>query len=71
MELSKRRYEDPALIGFIYAKADEKDQAFAWLEKGLKEKSDRIQYLKIDHMVDSLRSDPRYADMLKRMGMPQ
>jgi len=71
VELSKRRYEDPALIGFIYAKAGEKDQAFAWLEKGLKEKSDRIQYLKIDHMVDSLRSDPRYADMLKRMGMPQ
>jgi eukaryotic-like serine/threonine-protein kinase len=71
VELSKRRYEDPALIGFIYAKAGEKDQAFAWLEKGLKEKSDRIQYLKIDHMVDSLRSDPRYADMLKRMGMLQ
>jgi hypothetical protein len=71
VELSKRQYEDPALIGCIYAKAGDKDQAFAWLEKGLKEKSDSIQYLKINHMADSLRSDPRYTDMLKRMGMPQ
>jgi eukaryotic-like serine/threonine-protein kinase len=71
VELSKRRYEDPAFIGFIYAAMGDKDQAFAWLEKGLKEKSDTIQYLKTSHMADSLRSDPRYADMLKRMGMPQ
>ncbi|MGH9641685.1 MAG: protein kinase domain-containing protein [Terriglobales bacterium] len=69
--LSKRRYEDPAVIGFIYAKAGDKDQAFAWLEKGYNEKSDSIQYLKTNHMADSLRSDPRYADLLKRMGMPQ
>jgi tetratricopeptide (TPR) repeat protein len=70
-ELSKRHYEDPAFIGFVYAKAGDKDQAFAWLEKGLKEKSDAIQYLKVNHLADSLHSDPRYADMLKRMGMPQ
>jgi len=71
VELSKRRYEDPAVVGFIYAKAGDKDQAFAWLEKGLKEKSDGIQYLKTNPMADSLRSDPRYADMIKRMGLPQ
>lgn len=71
VELSKRRYEDPAFIGFVYAKAGDKDQAFAWLEKGLKEKSDAIQYLKINHMADSLRSDPRYGEMLKGMGMAQ
>jgi hypothetical protein len=69
--LSKRQYEDPAIIGSIYARAGEKDQAFAWLEKGYKEKSGRIQYLKTNHLVDSLRSDPRYADLLKRMGLPQ
>jgi hypothetical protein len=59
------------VVGFIYAKAGDKDQAFAWLEKGLKEKSDGIQYLKTNPMADSLRSDPRYADMIKRMGLPQ
>jgi Tfp pilus assembly protein PilF len=68
-ELSKHRYEDPAFIGFIYAKAGDKDQAFAWIEKGLKEKSDTIQYIKTNHMGDALHSDPRYVDMVKRMGM--
>jgi len=70
-ELNKRRYEDPAFVGFIYARAGDKDQAFAWLEKAFKEKSDAMQYLKTNHMVDSLRSDPRYQDLLKRMGLPQ
>ena len=70
-ELSKRRYEDPAFIGFIYARAGDKNQAFAWLEKGLNEKSDGIQYLKTNHMVDTLHSDPRYSELLKRMGLPQ
>jgi hypothetical protein len=37
IELSKRGYEDPAFIGFIYAKAGDKYQAFAGLEKGLQE----------------------------------
>jgi serine/threonine protein kinase/Tfp pilus assembly protein PilF len=70
-ELSKRRYEDPALIGFIYAKAGHKDEAFAWLEKGFKEKSDGIQYVKTNHLADGLRSDPRYKDLVKRMGLPE
>ena len=69
VELSKRRYEDPGRIGFIYAKAGDKDQAFAWLEKSLQEKSDASQYLKTSHMADPLRSDPRYEDMIKRMGL--
>ncbi len=34
-ELSKRRYVSPESIAFIYAGLGEKDQAFAWLEKGL------------------------------------
>jgi serine/threonine protein kinase/Tfp pilus assembly protein PilF len=70
-ELNKRRYEDPALIGYIYARAGNKDEAFAWLEKAFKEKSEAMEYIKNSHMADSLHSDPRYADLLKRMGMPQ
>ena len=69
VDLSKRRYQDPGRHRCVYAKAGDKDHAFAWLEKGLKEKSDAIQYLKTSHMADTLHSDPRYADMLKRMGM--
>ena len=69
--LSKRQYEDPAFIGFICARAGEKDQAFAWLEKAVQEKSEAMGYIKSSRQVDSLRSDARYADLLKRMGMSQ
>jgi serine/threonine protein kinase/tetratricopeptide (TPR) repeat protein len=68
--LSKRRYEDPAFIGFAYAAAGEKDEAFAWLEKGFKEKSEGMQYIKLVHWLDSVRTDPRYTDLVKKMGMP-
>ena len=70
-EQSKRIYIDPALIASNYAAMGEKDQAFAWLEKGCAEKSVFIQYLKVDPKFDSLRSDPRYTDLLKRMGLPR
>ena len=70
-ELSKHQYEDPAIIGFIHAAAGEKDQAFAWLEKAFKEKSEAMEYLKTHPMAESLRSDPRYTDLLKRMRLPQ
>ena len=70
-ELSKGRYEDPAFIGFVYAAAGEKDEAFAWLEKAFKEKSESMQYIKTAHFLDPLHSDPRYVSLLKRMGLPE
>jgi serine/threonine protein kinase/TolB-like protein/Tfp pilus assembly protein PilF len=70
-ELSNRQYEDPGLIGFIYAAMGDKDQAFAWLEKAYKEKAGSLQYIKGNRMADPLHSDPRYADLLKRMGLPE
>ena len=69
--LSKRQYEDPGFVGFAYAAAGEKDEAFAWLERGFQEKSETMQYVKLASWLDPVRSDPRYADLLKRMGLPQ
>ena len=71
-EQSKRIYVDPAWIAGHHALLGEKDQAFAWLEKAYAEKSGVLtDMLKIHIYFDSLRSDPRYADLLKRMGLPQ
>jgi TolB-like protein/Tfp pilus assembly protein PilF len=71
VQLSKRRYVDPADIAFNYAELGEKDQAFAWLDKAYTEKSDLLVWVKVTPAMDGLRSDPRYAALLKRMGMPQ
>jgi|SRR5579862_5800711 len=71
VELSKREYVDPARVAGIYAFAGDKEQAFSWLEKGYQEKSEGMQYLKTNHFYDSLHSDQRFADLARRMGLPQ
>jgi len=70
-EQAKRTYVDPAVIAALHALLGEKDQAFAWLEKAYKEKSGFLVSIKPFPLFDSLRSDPRYADLLERMGLPQ
>ena len=71
LQLAKKRYVDPGGIAVDYAVLGDKDQAFVWLEKAYSEKSDAISYIKADPDADSLRSDPRYAALLKKMGLPQ
>jgi serine/threonine protein kinase/Tfp pilus assembly protein PilF len=71
LQSAKRKYVDPAEIGFNYAAAGEKEQAFAWLDKASAEKSYSVNYLKVDSRADTLRSDPRYAVLLKKLGLPQ
>jgi hypothetical protein len=55
----------------IYLGLGEKDQAFAWLEKAYEERSFLLAYLKVDPIWDPLRSDPRFADLVRRIGLPQ
>jgi eukaryotic-like serine/threonine-protein kinase len=69
-EQAKRVYIDPARIAANYALLGEKDRAFSWLEKAYAQKSGFLPLIKSGPTFDSLRSDPRYADLLKRMGLP-
>ncbi len=69
-EISKRRYVSPASIALIYAALGDKDQAFAWLEKADKERDANLARLTVDPRFDSLRSDPRFVDLERRIGIP-
>ena len=70
-QLSKRRYVSPYSIAMIYVGLGEKDLAFDWLEKALADRSSELVFsLRIDARMDTLRSDPRYAELLRRMGLP-
>ncbi len=70
-ELSKHRNTWPSLFAYIYAGLGDKEQAFAWLDKSIDEHDLVTARLKVDHRFDNLRSDPRFAELVKRVGLPQ
>jgi TolB-like protein/Tfp pilus assembly protein PilF len=64
-------YISPAHLAIFYAALGDREQAFATLEKGYSERSPSLQSVKVDPAFDSLRSDPRFQDLLRRMGLSQ
>jgi tetratricopeptide (TPR) repeat protein len=69
-EQSKRRYVSSYTRAVAYIGLDEKDQAFYWLEKALEEGSMMLTWLKVGWEFDGLRADPRFPDLLHRVGFP-
>jgi len=49
----------------------EKDQAFKWLNTAFQERDYNLVALKTDFTLDPLRSDPRFAELVKKVGLPQ
>ena len=64
-----QRYVSGFSFALVYAGLGEKDQAFQWLEKSYQDRAPDMVQLKVDPMLDSLHSDPRFADLVKRMGL--
>jgi eukaryotic-like serine/threonine-protein kinase len=70
-DLSSRSYVDFYWSGVIYAGLGDKDEAFRLLENGYQQHSAAMPYLAVDMFWYGMRSDPRYADLLRRVGLPQ
>ena len=70
-QLSKRKYVSPYEIGLVYIGLGEKDMAFDWLQKAVADRSIPLVPLKDGEEMAGLRSDPRYAELLSRIGLPQ
>jgi serine/threonine protein kinase len=68
---SQREYVSPYEIAVNYARMGDGDHTFEWLEKAYAERSGRMEYVKFDDFLEPFHSDPRYIDLLKRMGLPQ
>jgi TolB-like protein/Flp pilus assembly protein TadD len=66
---SKWRYVPTIYFACIYAGLADKDQAFFWLEKAYQERSDGLTYLNVEPTFDPLRSDTRFHDLLRRVGL--
>ena len=70
-DMSQRRYVSAYSVATIYAGLGEKEQAFQWLQKANDERNTEIVFLKVDPRLDPLRDDPRFQDLVKRVGIPQ
>ena len=68
-ELAKTKYVSSFQIAAIYAGLGEKDEVFAWLEKAFAERSDGLVNLNAEQRFDNLRSDPRFTDLARRVGL--
>jgi tetratricopeptide (TPR) repeat protein len=70
MTESKRRYIRPLEIAADYTMLGEKEPAFEWLEKAYEEHGFGMATLGLDRRFDSLHSDPRFRELLHRIGLP-
>lgn len=72
-ELAKHhKYVPPYQVALIYTALGEKDRAFEWLERAYEARDDGFLWcIELNPMWDSLRSDPRFADLVRRFRSPQ
>ena len=69
LDLQRRRYVSPPALANVYIGLGNNDQAFFWLEKAYQERSNYMVWLKVYPLLDPLRSDPRFDDLLRRIGL--
>jgi tetratricopeptide (TPR) repeat protein len=58
-------------IGSLYANLGNKDEAFRWLNTAYQERDANLLGLKTDYLLDPLRSDPRFPELVRKVGLPQ
>jgi tetratricopeptide (TPR) repeat protein len=68
-QLSGQHYVSGIYFAAVYAALGEKDEAFRWLDKAYEERADYLSYLKVEPVFDPLRDDPRFAELLRRVGL--
>jgi TolB-like protein/DNA-binding winged helix-turn-helix (wHTH) protein/Tfp pilus assembly protein PilF len=71
LDINGRQPVDPMVIVLAYIGMGDNDQAIAWLEKGYAAHSNGLTSIKVDPLYDPLRGDPRFQDLLRRVGLAQ
>jgi Flp pilus assembly protein TadD len=71
LQLSKGKQISSGAVALTYAALGDKDDSFQWLEKAYAERSSFMTSLKYWLVFDPLRGDPRFIDLLRRVGLPQ
>jgi len=66
---TKGEYSRPHLLAVLFACLGNRDEAFVWLKRSADVKHPGVPTLRVDAMFDDLHSDPRFAEMMKRVGI--
>ena len=70
-EFAKEQYVTPYFLARAYTALGKKEKALTFLEMGYREKAPLMVWLKVDSLLDSLRPEPRFQDLLRRMNFPE
>jgi Flp pilus assembly protein TadD len=66
---AKQEYVPPSEFAIVNVGLGRSDQVIAWLERGFRESDPKLRRLKVDHRFDPVRADPRFQDLLRRLGL--
>jgi serine/threonine-protein kinase len=68
-QLAERRYVSPMLLALIATGLGDHEQAFGWLEQAWQDRAQMMSELQVEPAFDPLRGDPRFHDLLQRVGL--
>jgi tetratricopeptide (TPR) repeat protein len=71
LQIAKRRYVSPVYIARVHAGLGDNAQALALLNQAFQQRSDQLTGLRVDPAFDRMRTDPRFVDLLRRVGLAQ
>jgi eukaryotic-like serine/threonine-protein kinase len=71
LKLASRRYVSPVRISEVYFTLGDRNRGFEWLEKAYAERSNGMAYLAVEPAYNSVRGDPRFRDLMRRVGLSE
>ncbi|MEE9142569.1 MAG: tetratricopeptide repeat protein [Gammaproteobacteria bacterium] len=69
LERAEQGYFSPVTIADVYFDLGDADEGFAWLQRGFDAQTRELMFLKVNHSYDNHRDDPRYRDLVERLGL--
>ena len=68
--VSQKVFVPAFFVALVHAGLEDRDQSFAWLQRAFEERFNRLAYLRVEALWDPLRSDPRFAELVRKVGLP-
>jgi serine/threonine-protein kinase len=69
--IAQPRDPAPIRVAMIHIGLGESDRAFEWLEKAFEARDWQMALLNVEPLFDSLRADPRFTELVRRVGLPR